>query len=110
MTIEIGETQRGFSKLEFTDRNGVRCSLQQSSLASEDCIWLGCNDLGLKRFEAGKGWQDVELENVHPGGPYHSANTRMHLTREQVAELLPHLQRFAYTGELAVSTSNNKVT
>ncbi len=27
-------------------------------------------------------------------------NSRMHLTRDQVAELLPHLQRFVETGEL----------
>lgn len=27
-------------------------------------------------------------------------NSRMYLTREQVAELLPHLQKFVETGEL----------
>ena len=27
-------------------------------------------------------------------------NSRMHLSREQVAELLPHLQRFVESGEL----------
>ena len=27
-------------------------------------------------------------------------NSRMHLTRDQVAELLPHLQKFVETGEL----------
>lgn len=94
------KTPRGFDIIEFTDQNEVSCSLQKSSLAFTECIWLGCNDLGLKRFEAGKGWQDVILEEVHPSGPYHTANTRMHLNQEQVKKLLPYLQHFAETGEL----------
>jgi len=87
--------------MEFTDRNGVGCSLQKSSMAFEDCIWLGANEIGLKRFTPGAvGWQDVPLENT-PYGVTHIANTRMHLSREQVAALLPHLHRFVETGELS---------
>lgn len=99
--IPMGKTERGFSRMEFTDRNGVKCSLQQSSLAFEDCIWLGCSDIGLKRFTPGSlGWEDIKLENDGPHGVVHIANTRMHLNRDQVAVLLPHLQRFVETGDL----------
>jgi len=93
---------RGFDRMEFADRNGVACSLQKSSLAFEDCIWLGANEIGLKRFEpGGGGWTDVSLEQDEPHGVTHIANTRMHLSREQVASLLPYLQRFVETGELS---------
>ena len=68
--INLNVTERGFDFAAFTDRYGKSCSLQKSSLATEDCIWLG-----------------VESE-------------RMHLTREMVKDLLPALQKFVDTGEL----------
>lgn len=70
------KTLRGFDRIDFKDRYNQFCSLQKSSLASEDAIWLGV---------------DIDLDGKE--------NTRMHLTREQVKELLPHLQRFAETGD-----------
>ena len=102
----IQHTKRGFAIHEFTDRNGVKCSLQKSSLATDDCIWLGCAEIGLKRFEPFIGWSDVPLENRGPNGINYIANTRMHLTREQVKELLPILQRFVKTGELDVPSGH----
>jgi hypothetical protein len=70
MPIEIKKTERGFKKGDFTDAYGEKCSIQESSLAEEDCVWLGIN------------------------------NSRMHLTKSQVKELLPLLKHFAKTGEL----------
>jgi hypothetical protein len=98
--MKIEPTSRGFLRGEFKDRNGVSCSLQESSSADGACIWLGCNDIGLKRFEPGKGWSDVALEYDAPDGIVHIANTRMHLSQEQVAELLPALAHFAAYGSL----------
>jgi hypothetical protein len=99
--IPFEETNRGFLRGEFKDRNGVSCSLQESSIVDEEgCIWLGCNDIGLKKFEPGKGWSDVELQNDPPYGICHQANTRMHLTQTMVAELLPALAYFAAHGTL----------
>ena len=98
--MNITHTDRGFARVEFTDRNEVPCSLQKSSIATEDCIWLGANDIGLKRFEPGKGWHDVVLEREPPGGVNHVANNRMHLSQENVRALLPLLQGFAATGDL----------
>jgi hypothetical protein len=90
----VERTERGFAIDHFTDRNGVRCSIQKSSLADEDCIWLGCVDPDPKTFVPGKSWQSHKLP------PQTICNTRMHLTVEQVEALLPLLQHFVATGEL----------
>ena len=42
-TIKMEKTERGFLRGEFTDRYGHECSIQESSLATEECIWLGCD-------------------------------------------------------------------
>jgi len=102
MSIATKPTQRGFERGQFTDRNGVSCSIQESSAADDEgLLWLGCNDIGLMKFTpyAG-GWKPVELEMDFNGGAYHSANTRMHLTQSMVRDLLPLLQHFAETGHL----------
>lgn len=75
------KTERGFSRVDFDDLYGDRCSLQKSSLASEDAIWLGQN----------------EPTFHHVTG---SALCRMHLSRMDVIWLLPILEHFARTGEL----------
>jgi hypothetical protein len=93
-------TNRGFARFEFTDGNAVSCSLQESS-ADGPFIWLGCNEIGLKIEIPGIGWRDVETKSEGPYGINYLANTRMHLTQEQVAALLPILQRFVETGELS---------
>jgi hypothetical protein len=89
-------TERGFGIRRFVDRYGVSCSIQKSSLGTENCIWLGCDELGLKRLEPGRGWVDVKL----PDEVAATANTRMHLTQQMARDLLPILQHFADTGEL----------
>lgn len=76
--LGILTTERGFAVYEFTDRYGQGCSLQKSSLASEDAIWFGVVT-------------NMEGERV---------NDRMHLTQDHVAELLSALKLFAATGEL----------
>ncbi|MCK9544475.1 MAG: hypothetical protein M0R03_20850 [Novosphingobium sp.] len=43
------QTSRGFEYYEFIDRYNTKCSLQKSSLAFEDCIWLGCDDANPKK-------------------------------------------------------------
>jgi len=74
-------TSRGFERYEFEDRSKSKCSLQKSSVATEDCIWLGVD-------------QVFDQSNSRPA--------RMHLTQKQVAALLPYLEHFARTGELKV--------
>lgn len=80
--MHIEFTQRGFARAEFTDRYGAACSIQDSSLATEDCIWLGCD------------------EGRHVDG---ACLARMHLTPEMAAALIPILQRFVETGSIATN-------
>lgn len=93
--MERRKTDRGFGRIEFADRYGVECSIQDSSLATEDAIWLGCNDSNPRIINPhGPGWIPYLIpEGVH-------CNTRMHLTREHVRALLPILQSFVQTGLL----------
>jgi len=90
------KTNRGFNISKFKDSYNKECSLQQSSSAMDDYIWLGIDKPNLVVFEdENKG---KYIETIMP--PNFSVSSRMHLNREQVAELLPHLQRFVETGEL----------
>ncbi len=94
--MEMDRTCRGFDIGKFKDTYGVECSLQKSSIADYDAIWLGCDDADPKMFipNGNPSWRPVPMP-----APY-VANTRMHLNREQVAALLPYLQRFVDTGDI----------
>lgn len=93
------KTERGFNGYTFMDRYDQECSIQNSSIATEDCIWLGLNDadpiiMASKVMENGTGWVKYPIPDdvlLH---------TRMHLTKEQVKELIPYLQYFVENGEL----------
>jgi len=90
-------TNRGFGYVEFKDQKGIECSIQKSSSAMEECIWLGADKIGMKVFIAGSGWQSMgHLDN----DGLHIANNRMHLTRKQVEKLIPILQKFVDTGDV----------
>lgn len=69
-SIKFRRTQRGFALYEFTDLYGASCSIQKSSLATKDAIWLG------------------------------TGQTRMHLDKELVVKLIPVLLAFLETGEV----------
>lgn len=97
--LVIGKTPRGFKIIKFLDDYGCECSIQKSSAANEDKIWFGVNDpdpkiMASKTPEGGTGWVTYPIpEDVF-------LNTRMHLTREQVAQLIPVLELFVKTGEI----------
>lgn len=100
--MKISQTKRGFNTIQFKDVYDVECSIQESSLASEPAIWLGVNDanpqvLASSVKEGATGWIPYPI----PDSVTVSFKTRMHLTRDQVAELMPVLQRFIDTGEIA---------
>jgi hypothetical protein len=80
--IKLSTNCRGFVGGEFKDRYGSDCSIQESSLATESCIWLGC---------------DHETIDEATG---ERCGARMHLTQKMAAVLIPLLQHFVDTGEL----------
>ena len=79
--VDLSPNGRGFLVGSFIDRYGAECSIQKSSIAFEDCIWLGRNN-----------------ETTDPLGQ--KCGARMHLTREMVADIIPLLERFVETGKL----------
>ena len=74
-------SQRGFGLYEFADLYEQSCSLQESSLATEAAIWLGCD------------------EGTHHLG---ECNARMHLDVKRARWLIERLQVFVETGRLDV--------
>jgi hypothetical protein len=103
--IKASKTQRGFDLLEFADLYGAECSIQKSSLATDDAIWFGVNDAKPQIMASQAKAHGVDTLETCGWVPYPvpgavSMNTRMHLTSHQVAELLPILQRFVATGEV----------
>ena len=92
MEIKKRVTERGFGLIEFKDRYGIDCTIQKSSLATEDAIWFGAKDIGVRKDSA-NGFKDVDTTGC-------IANNRMHLTKKQVKKLLPILKHFAKTGDL----------
>ena len=100
--MQINPTARGFSRGEFTDSNGQKCSIQISSaIEDEALLWLGCDKIELT---VGMPWRvisDEEIERTFGAHAGHVlANTRLHLSQSQVRELLPLLQKFAETGDI----------
>lgn len=95
MSQQYTKTLRGFGIINFQDYNDIACSLQESSLGSEAAIWLGPDDASPQQLVPGTGWQPVPF----PDGT--SFTTRMHLTQEQVRDLLPYLKTFAEIGTLS---------
>lgn len=95
MLSELKITARGFRFYEFEDRNGYACSIQKSSIATEDCIWLGLDSASPKKLVKGAGWVDVDLDDGV------ETNTRMHLSRGQAKILSKELEYFAETGQLS---------
>lgn len=97
--IKETSTNRGFGLVEFTDSKGVPCSIQQSSSAEEEAIWIGCDDADPKYFipYGYPSWRKLEMPDRATDWVF---NTRMHMTREQVAEIIPVLQKFVDTGEI----------
>lgn len=98
-------TGRGFTVVKFRDLYSEPCSLQKSSLATKDAIWLGCASADPKIMASQARAHGVETTETTGWVPYPipdevQLNTRMHLSQDIVRQLLPYLLRFAATGEL----------
>lgn len=105
MNIKVGKTARGFALIKFEDFAGSACSLQKSSISTEDCIWIGCDAAEPKIMASEAAAHGVPTEETCGWIPFPVPegvlmNTRMHLTRDQVTALLPYFQRFVDTGEI----------
>lgn len=110
--MKANKTQRGFSFGNFNDGNGQSCSIQESSAYREGgMLWLGCNEIRLNGFFPYRGgwieYSDDQLKEIltkHQNCGVDCdtvlANTRMHLTRENVEELVSVMSHWLKTGDL----------
>lgn len=103
--MKKSKTNRGFALAEFTDLYGAKCSIQKSSLATDDAIWLGVDDADPKIMASQAKSFGIETKETtgwvsYPVPDEVLMTTRMHLNRKQVAKLLPVLQKFVDTGEI----------
>ena len=96
------DTQRGFARGEFKDRYGAACSVQDSSLAGEACIWLGTNRPMVKFCVPGEGWTELSENDISPliqkhvnprAGDVSIQPSRMHLTKEHARDPAPSQER-----------------
>ena len=109
MELKYSKTARGSDLIKFKDDDRNNCSLQKSSSVVGK-IWLGIADPFVKEF-----WHDEIPENKNLKCKWEDRDindlkqspnngilicSRMHLTREQVKELLPYLQKFVETGDI----------
>lgn len=103
--MHMSKTGRGFTICNFSDYYSKPCSVQKSSIATTDCIWLGVDDPDPKIMASQANNLGVVTDQETGWVPYPIPSevliqTRMHLSREQVANLLPILQKFVDTGEI----------
>jgi hypothetical protein len=102
--MKLRTTNRGFQIVEFKDRYGHDCSLQQSSLATEDAVWLGIDNANPQIMASQARRHGVITEATTGWVPYPipeevSLDTRMHLTRPEVEALVKQLNHWIATGE-----------
>lgn len=102
-------TARGFAYLQFKDAYDKLCTMQKSSLATDDAIWLGIDDPDPQIMASEAADYGVKTKETTGWVPYPipdavNIHTRMHLTREQVKALLPALMHFVDTGEVDVKS------
>jgi len=105
--MKEGHTNRGFKVIEFLDRYDVKCSIQKSSIATEDCIWFGVNNckpkiLATEAHQFGIITKETTGWVGYPIPPEVLLTKRMHLNVEQVKKLIPILQKFVETGEVSL--------
>ena len=84
--MNVTTNDRGFEWIDFKDHNGVACSVQQSS-----AIWP---------YGTGRPGTSLLWLGVNRPVPDSINSGRMHLTRDQVRELLPQLAAWAERGTL----------
>ena len=104
-------TGRGFEIIKFLDRYGVPCSLQMSSLADYEepgtsAVWLGIEKASPKVLASKAKSVGVETSETTGWVPFPIpdevlVNTQAHLSRDQVAGLVRHLQAWLSTGSFS---------
>lgn len=98
-------TARGFGIIKFRDDYDAPCSIQQSSNAGRNCLWIGIDDAAPKILHGNARRLGVECHVNSGWVPYPIPeevllSTRMHLNEKQVKALIKTLQGWIDTGDL----------
>lgn len=99
------KTGRGFNVLSFQDFYNAECSVQESSLAGKECIWVGIDNADPQVLASRASFYGIETSETCGWIPYPMPegvllSTRMHLTRAQARKLAHVLEYFANFGVL----------
>lgn len=99
----LEKTSRGFEIVNFKETNGEECSIQQSSSAEDDLIWLGIVDanpqvLASKAHLYGVYTLQTEGWVKYPVPEGVLMTTRMHLNKVQVQNLIAVLTCWLNSG------------
>lgn len=113
--MKLSRTERGFHLGEFKDANGVDCSIQDSSLATEAAIWFGVECVNPQRMTE-EGLVSVPcppFEGTNHLGQPNSMNDvlfnkRMHLTIHQARLIAGSLRRFLKNGRVNARTRKDR--
>ena len=90
--LKVVRTQRGFEVISFVDAYGKLCSLQQSSA-------IDGTEEGLANPGSSFVWLGVDvLATAVAGVDPTVGKSRMHLSRDQVSQLIGYLQKWCDTG------------
>lgn len=113
------KTARGFEVNHFKDTYDLDCSIQDSSIATDDRIWLGVHNAPIKIMV-----KDINAfracDIVPEGANEHSwctvelpeealVESRMHLNRKQARELAEELLYFADNGHIKEHESYEEI-
>lgn len=101
----VEHTQRGFALIKFKDRYDHDCTIQQSSLATENALWLGIADPDPQILARDAAQFGVKTDQTVGWVPYPipeevQISTRMHLSVQNVRDLAAVLQHWLQTGQL----------
>ncbi len=99
----LEKTSHGFEIVKFKEANGEECSIQQSSAAEDDFIWLGIVDanpqvLASQAHKFGVQTSETTGWVKYPVPEDVLMSTRMHLNRVQVENLISVLTCWLNSG------------
>lgn len=107
--MQTRENARGFEIAEFVDTHGVGCSIQQSSAIGPEgtasFLWIGPNQANPRIMASQAAKHGVETTEITGWVPFPVPdgvlmNTRMHVDRKQVEDIVAHLMTWLRTGSL----------
>jgi hypothetical protein len=99
MKFNDDSTERGFSTSTFRDYYDQGCSMQESSLCSPRCLWLGVDDTNPQILASNAEKYGIKTNKTvgwipYPVPPDVLISSRMHLDEDSVKDLIKKMQEW----------------